>query len=54
MKAKHKKRGRFGLPVLLRADKKLIIARFIGWLFVSAGIIASLAMLFVSLYKLFN
>ena len=54
MKAKHKKEEDSACPFFFEPTKKLIIARFIGWLFVSAGIIASLAMLFVSLYKLFN
>lgn len=54
MKAKHKKEEYSACPFFYEPTKKLIIVRFIGWLFVSAGIIASLAMLFVSLYKLFN
>ena len=43
MKAKHKKERYTVCPLFFEPTKKLIIARFIGWLFVPAGIIASLA-----------
>ena len=54
MKAKHKKEEDSACPFFFEPTKKLIVIRFITWLFVSAGIIASLAMLFVALYRLFN
>ena len=41
-------------PFFYEPSKKLIVIRFIAWLFVVAGVSVSIVMLFVSLYKLFN
>ena len=54
MKAKQKKEEGSACPFFFEPSKKLIIIRFIAWLFVVAGILVSIAMLSVALYKLFN
>ena len=54
MKEKHKKEEHSVCPFFYEPSKKLIVIRFIVWLFVVAGASFSIAMLFVSLYKLFN